>query len=233
MPQHVKVTHAFLILLLHAIDKTARIQVFGLAIASSRFCHTYTRYLQHSPSQPSLSRCTTLPFRAKAHPLSRTSSSLTALDLHNDSIGEASSLPSVPLVVATALVLFVAAQGWINSLASGDDGLGAFLQDGKKYKGSNFQLRENSNRAAAKDPLPWLKLPQLDFVEVAGQQERSESLPSAAERQVLLDQLENLRFEMKSNLQSGEIKKAEQTLAKLENLMAENDIEFNSSDSFQ
>jgi len=213
------------------VIKRTTIQVYGWTTASSGSCHKYTRYLQqHSPSQQSLSR-TRQPFRARAHPLSQPSSFFTALDLYNDSLSETPSLPSVPLVAATALVLFVAAQGWINSLASGEDGLGAFLQDGKKYKGSNFKLRENSNRAATKDPLPWLKLPQLDFVEVAGQ-ERDKSLPAGG-RQVLLNQLENLRLEMNSKMQSGEMREAEQTRAKLENLMAENDIEFNSSDSFQ
>ena len=36
-----------------------------------------------------------------------------------------------PLVVLVAVILAFAAQSWINSLLGGDQGLGAFLSDGR------------------------------------------------------------------------------------------------------
>jgi len=59
---------------------------------------------------------------------------------------------------------------------------------------------DDKDRAVARDPLPWLKLPKLDFVEVAGQepdttgaeeqqQEKSETLKGTRQLQVKSEEL--------------------------------------------
>eukprot|EP00429_Kryptoperidinium_foliaceum_P039094 CAMPEP_0176178424 /NCGR_PEP_ID=MMETSP0120_2-20121206/91422_1 /TAXON_ID=160619 /ORGANISM="Kryptoperidinium foliaceum, Strain CCMP 1326" /LENGTH=59 /DNA_ID=CAMNT_0017516577 /DNA_START=1 /DNA_END=177 /DNA_ORIENTATION=- len=58
-------------------------------------------------------------------------------------------------------------------MLEGDQGLGAFLKDGSGYNKSGFQNIQGS-KGKSSDPLPWLKLPQLDFVEVSGQPNRKE-----------------------------------------------------------
>jgi hypothetical protein len=75
------------------------------------------------------------------------------------------------IVVAIALSLGVGANIWIQQLLSGDRGLGNFLSDGPGFGQSKFQplTTKDQDRAVSYDPLPWLKLPKLDFVEVAGQ----------------------------------------------------------------
>lgn len=63
-------------------------------------------------------------------------------------------------------------------MLSGDQGLAAFLKDGTGFQKSAFKERkpnpfgknENAPLGSSKDPLPWLKLPTLDFVEVKGQE---------------------------------------------------------------
>ena len=72
-------------------------------------------------------------------------------------------------LVVLALGIGSTAQGLINKQLEGDQGLGAFLQDGRGYSNSAFRpLLDDQDRAVQQDPLPWLKLPQLDFVEVVG-----------------------------------------------------------------
>mmetsp|Transcript_3864 Transcript_3864/g.4990 ORF Transcript_3864/g.4990 Transcript_3864/m.4990 type:complete len:220 (-) Transcript_3864:83-742(-) len=115
-------------------------------------------------------------------PPSLSAASITLSSSYNDvSDGSASSSlfpPEMPggvaLITVAALVIFVAAQSFINSMLRGDRGLGAFLSDGSGYNRSGFRSRRGAEEgddgtAVAKDPLPWLKLPRLDFVEVAGQ----------------------------------------------------------------
>ena len=77
-------------------------------------------------------------------------------------------------VTIVALIIGVAAQTFINKMLEGDQGLGAFLSDGTGFNRSGFRPTssskgKNSSSTENKDPLPWLKLPQLDFVDVAGQ----------------------------------------------------------------
>ena len=83
---------------------------------------------------------------------------------------ETPELPNL-LVPFVAFVLLVASQSFINQMLNGDQGLGAFLKDGRGVGRSSFRplSLEDKNRAVASDPLPWLKLPKLDYVEVAGQ----------------------------------------------------------------
>ena len=75
---------------------------------------------------------------------------------------------STPFVLLAAVLLAVLAQSWINSMLGGEQGLGAFLSDGSGYNKSGFKPRKK-NEEEASDPLPWLKLPEFDYVDVAGQ----------------------------------------------------------------
>jgi hypothetical protein len=91
---------------------------------------------------------------------------------------------AVPIIVIVALTIGILANGWISRLLSGERGLGSYLSDGAGYNKSKFkpilpsngattttnQNKYNDDRAVqGDDPLPWLRLPNLDFVEVAGQ----------------------------------------------------------------
>lgn len=125
----------------------------------------------------------------------------------------------VPLLVIVALGLGFAAQGWINQQLEGDQGLGAYLSDGPGYNKSGFRPLIDGDRAASSDPLPWLSLPKLDFVEVAGQDSDENKLEA---------ELESLRLEMNGQLQRGNVAEANAIRTKLETLMNENGIEFQS-----
>jgi len=118
-----------------------------------------------------------------------------------------------PLLIAVvALVLLVSAQSFINKMLEGDQGLGAFLRDGSGYNRSGFRPKRFGGRdnddddyAKEKDPLPWMKLPRLDFVEVAGQND----LPSpeavatdARAQQKVFDELESLRSKLNNELEN-------------------------------
>ena len=103
-------------------------------------------------------------------------------------------LPDNPLlsplaVVILALVLLFSAQTFINKMLKGDQGLGAFLKDGSGYNRSGYRpsngKNADNNNADNNDPLPWLKLPRLDFVEVAGQKEEEQQAEEGAAAQAL------------------------------------------------
>ena len=143
------------------------------------------------------------------------------------SYGEVDTLNPVPVVVLVALVLLVGANGWINRLMGGgkeksSSGLGDFLKDGTGYNKSGFSLSD-SERAVSSDPLPWLRLPKLDFVEVAGQDNR------LSEAEVVAS-LESLRVEMKQELAKGNVQKAEELGRILEELLQTNGMQFNTDD---
>jgi hypothetical protein len=122
------------------------------------------------------------------------------------------------IVVGVALGLGITAQGFINQMLEGDQGLGAFLKDGSGYNKSGFRTT-NKPKSSSNDPLPWLKLPQLDFVEVAGQ-------PSRQSEQALMQKLESLRLEMNDLLEQGKTENASIIRAELEALMDEAGIEY-------
>jgi hypothetical protein len=89
--------------------------------------------------------------------------------LHN-SLDDDFMAHSLPVIVILGVSIGIAAQLWISKMTQGDRGLGAFLKDGNKFAGSNFSTMKSSNDSVSgNDPLPWLRLPNLDFVEVAGQ----------------------------------------------------------------
>ena len=156
--------------------------------------------------------------RRKVCSYPRSHGSITPLSATDADVIMGNDLPLVPLILIVALALGFGAQGWINSLLGGDQGLGAFLQDGRGYSKSGFSpLTADSERAASNDPLPWLKLPKLDYVEVAGQKD---------EDLVLFEQLEALRRNMNEKLAEGKDLEAAVVRRELEKLMVENGIEF-------
>lgn len=123
------------------------------------------------------------------------------------------------VIVIVALGLGVAAQGFINQMLKGDQGLGAFLKDGSGYNRSGFRPSSSSADDGPSDPLPWLKLPQLDFVEVAGQ-------PPTVPDKVLYERLETLRTELNTRLEQGETEEAFKIQEELQGLMEEAGIEY-------
>jgi hypothetical protein len=130
---------------------------------------------------------------------------------------ESMDLP--PFAIAgVALVLGVAAQSFINQMLQGDQGLGAFLKDGSGYSKSSFSQVRQADKESQKDPLPWLKLPQFDFVEVAGQTNKQEGL--------VYQQMEQMRLEMNQNLQDGKMQEASAIREELEKIMKEAGIEY-------
>ena len=130
-------------------------------------------------------------------------------------------------IALTALSLGIMAQTFIGTMLDGDQGLAAFLSDGKGFNKSAFRPKNNtstsgtniSGGAVSKDPLPWIKLPKLDFVEVAGQESISEDQ--------IVKKLQELQQLMQKQLESGEKEEATITLKKLENVMEEYGFEYN------
>jgi hypothetical protein len=172
---------------------------------------------------------------------------------------EAELLPSVtPLMVAVvALVLGIAAQTFINQMLEGDQGLGAFLKDGSGYNKSGFRPQsssktKNNSKGKKNDPLPWLKLPQLDFVDVAGQERspptsRSLHMPQKIQHPIqvtipddndddvapsssaVYEELEQLRIRLNREVQEENVKEAQKIQQLLERRMKEEGIQFASS----
>ena len=131
------------------------------------------------------------------------------------------STPILPFFLAfIALAIGLLANGWIARLLSGDQGLGSFLSDGSGFQKSGFRpsRRSDADRAVQLDPLPWLTLPQLDFVEVAGQERRSPSFPKDMD-DVVVAQLELIRGEMQEQLRLGNTNEAERLRLELERRM--------------
>lgn len=144
------------------------------------------------------------------------------------------------LVAAVALVLLVAAQTFINQMLEGDRGLGAFLRDGSGYRKSGFRAKTardddgGGRQRRPSDPLPWLSLPRLDYVDVAGQptlaeQDESETAPAAAA--AVYQQLEQLRLRMNREVQEENYEEASRLRNELEKLMKDQGIEFTTKDT--
>jgi hypothetical protein len=143
---------------------------------------------------------------------------------------------SVPLIVIVAAILAFSAQSWINSLIGGEQGLGAYLSDGSGYNKSAFKQRKRSSKGG-EDPLPWLNLPEFDFVDVAGQTKKSTTLKqspirrqatSAIERDPseVLFQLDLLRAQIKMEVELGNLEAAKEVEIRLERLMKEEGYDF-------
>ena len=101
----------------------------------------------------------------------------------NDIMNDLPPTDSVPLILLAALGIGFTAQSWINFQLGGDRGLGSFLSDGSGFNRSAFRPRSGTGDISdgtapvSTDPMPWLKLPRLDFVEVAGQEPMSSPIP--------------------------------------------------------
>jgi hypothetical protein len=146
------------------------------------------------------------------------------------------------LVAVVALSLLIAAQSFINQMLEGDQGLAAFLKDGSGYNKSAFrsikqqqQQQTSLSSSSSKDPLPWLKLPQLDFVDVAGQEKsppRRKQIEIIEQVQVsdnmegVYQELEQLRLKMNRELQEENIDEAKRMQSQLEKLMNDYGIEY-------
>ena len=138
--------------------------------------------------------------------------------------------PTVLLVIA--LVLGIAANGWIQRMLSGDQGLGSFLSDGSGFNKSGFKpaVTGDEDRAVSSgDPLPWLRLPKLDYVDVAGQEddfEKGRLSNNAGNDQALMVKLERLREEMNEKLGQGNVIEAEALRKEIEQTMKENGVQY-------
>ncbi|KAK1748029.1 hypothetical protein QTG54_001992 [Skeletonema marinoi] len=153
---------------------------------------------------------------------------------------------STPLVLLAAIGLAVLAQSWINSLLGGEQGLGAFLSDGSGYNKSGFKPRNSkpnaggnagpSNPLGADDPLPWLKLPQFDYVDVAGQPKKpkqpkiipNSSVNSSSNEAEVVSRLEVLFAQLKKEVDNDNLIEAKRIELELENIMQEEGFSFSS-----
>lgn len=145
---------------------------------------------------------------------------------------------AIPLIVVVAVTLGVAANTWINQLVTGKNnnktkkkdssssaaGLGNFLRDGSGYNKSAFQWSDNDRALSQGDPLPWLKLPRLDYVSVAGQ----EKDVVREEEEVAASQLEAMRIQLNQALDGGNVEQAERLREELEYRMQQSGMEFRS-----
>jgi hypothetical protein len=135
-----------------------------------------------------------------------------------------SQIASPPLLLLVSLVLGVAANGWIQRLLNGEQGLSSFLSDGSGFNKSKFKpLRSDGDRAVQSDPLPWLRLPRLDFVEVAGQESRT---PDLRGNDAVVAQLEMLRARMNEQLAAGNVEEASALRQQMETVMRESNVQF-------
>jgi len=118
-------------------------------------------------------------------------------------------------LLAFSILIGVTAQTFINSMIQGEQGLGAFLSDGDGF--SNSKFKPVSRKATKTDPLPWLKLPKLDFVEVVGQEEEKQVLGDDDRLQLM----QNLMQRMEKELQSGDTAAATRTKYYIDSLLSE------------
>ena len=126
-----------------------------------------------------------------------------------------SDISSKAIIVLTAGILGIASQSFINSMLKGDQGLSAFLSDGKGFQGSKFKPTQSKDKK--EDPLPWLKLPKLDFVEVAGQ---------SVDEAEIIRELELLKERGRIELENGEMEKAQLTRDEMNALMEKYGFEY-------
>lgn len=108
----------------------------------------------------------------------------------------------------------------------GDRGLSNFLKDGSGFQGSGYKAgNDNDGPLAGPDPLPWLKLPKLDFVDVAGQEEQRdmlrprENMPAGSTVEAaLIVKLEERAAAIRQALNDGDTAKAIQLRSDLESV---------------
>ena len=121
------------------------------------------------------------------------------------------------LIILVAGALGILSQTLINSMLKGDQGLSAFLSDGIGYGNSKYKAASGESGRLSDDPLPWLKLPKLSFVDVAGQEVVNE--------EDVVKKLELLAQRGRDELEAGDKVKAAQTRDEINSLMADNGFE--------
>jgi hypothetical protein len=138
-------------------------------------------------------------------------------------------LPLVPLAVLASIILLITAQSWINFLLKGDRGLGAFLSDGSGYNKSGFKPKaKNDGKEQTEDPLPWLTLPQFDYVDVAGQPKRLQNMNEQAiqANARVVSKMEEPKDQIRIKIEEGDLETAKQIERELEALMKQEGYEF-------
>ena len=127
-------------------------------------------------------------------------------------------------IAGLALLLGIAAQSFINQMLEGDQGLGSYLKDGSGYNKSGFRRVDKASMKndEMNDPLPWLKLPKLDFVDVAGQSNDSNN----RQEELVYEKMEQMRLEMNEKLGDGKVEEATAIRNELESIMKEAGIEY-------
>ena len=150
--------------------------------------------------------------------------SLSSLPQQFESGDIVTDVGATPIIALVAIIIGFFAQIFINSMLKGDRGLGAFLSDGSGYSGSAFRPRRSDDRSgtdaplSGPDPLPWLQLPKLDFVEVAGQESSIGNVSPQKEAEIVA-QLEELQSALQSEINAGNIEEANRLRQRLEALM--------------
>lgn len=146
---------------------------------------------------------------------------------------------ATPAIALLAIAIGFVAQTFINSMLKGDRGLGAFLSDGSGYSGSAFRPRRGGDRSdttdkplSGPDPLPWLKLPQFDFVEVAGQEtSNGRNILSPEEEASIMIQLEDLQTVLREEVNAGNTAEANRLRRRLEELMDEYGFQYEADEN--
>ena len=164
----------------------------------------------------------------------------------------------MPIVITfVALIIGIAAQSFINQMIQGEDGLGAYLQDGTGYNKSNFRVtKKNKGKRNIYDidndddkeidPLPWLQLPQFDFVDVAGQEKPRQvkqpnklikgvggadgiDVPTLQESTLVYNELEQLRIRLVREVHEENWMEVQKLEDQLEQRMKQEGIQFTPS----
>ena len=134
-----------------------------------------------------------------------------------EQVSSVAELYPTALIILVAGALGILSQTLINSMLKGDQGLSAFLSDGKGYGNSKYKAASGESGRLSDDPLPWLKLPKLSFVDVAGQEVVNE--------EDVVKKLELLAQRGRDELEAGDKAKAAQTRDEINSLMADNGFE--------
>ena len=162
------------------------------------------------------------PLHISAPPALTSVRSLSTTTTLNVSSNIPDDLPLVPFAAIAAIILLITAQSWINFLLKGDRGLGAFLSDGSGFNKSGFKPSKAGDDNDMEDPMPWLKLPQFDYVDVAGQ-------PKSSIDGEVVSQMEEMKEQIKVNIDAGDMVAAKQIEMELESLMQKEGYEFTKS----
>ncbi|KAL7543806.1 hypothetical protein ACHAXR_013148 [Thalassiosira sp. AJA248-18] len=205
-------------------------------VSSSPYC--FIAPLPHSSKSPSYRLSTPVYRHLPVSPPLLQLGASSPLDAFDVPLG-------APLVVLIAAILAFSAQSWINSLLGGDQGLGAFLSDGGGFNRSGFKPRrrpisderavpgDTTKPLGGADPLPWLKLPEFDYVDVAGQPKKPKRMqqplkpPSMTrDESEVMAKLLSLREQMKMEIERCNFEDAKRIESELEKIMKEEGYDY-------